>query len=230
MTVGQGLLTVEVSRSLSDTPLGRTPLHEWSARRRDIYPTAHNTQKRQTSMPPVGFEPVIPASQRTAVDRRLRPRGHWDPQLKSTWCHMFGWMLGWITEKKKNGRNVQGSGRNLILGTIPAFFQNKKIKHNSFFFVKQLRFTYFHSYFGHDGHHQAKPLQQHIILIYNIYSCIVLHRPIIMAWYSVFNNMAPIFSGTQAHSEIRNNRTTCDVSNIHSDIPSRQIDPVNRRV
>ena len=30
---------------------GRTPLDEWSARRRGIYPTTHNTHKRQTSCP-----------------------------------------------------------------------------------------------------------------------------------------------------------------------------------
>jgi hypothetical protein len=31
--------------------VGRTPLDEWSARRRDLYLTIHNTHKRQTSMP-----------------------------------------------------------------------------------------------------------------------------------------------------------------------------------
>jgi hypothetical protein len=37
------------------TKLGRTPLDEGPARRRDLYLTTHNTHKRQTSMPPVGF-------------------------------------------------------------------------------------------------------------------------------------------------------------------------------
>ena len=37
------------------TTVGRTPLDEWSARRRDLYLTKHNTHNRQTSMPPVGF-------------------------------------------------------------------------------------------------------------------------------------------------------------------------------
>jgi hypothetical protein len=46
------------------TTLGRTPLHERPARRRDLYLTTHNTHKRQTSMPPAGFEPTIPASER----------------------------------------------------------------------------------------------------------------------------------------------------------------------
>ena len=41
--------------------VGRTPLDEWSARRRDLYLTTHNTHNRQTSMRPVGFEPTISA-------------------------------------------------------------------------------------------------------------------------------------------------------------------------
>jgi hypothetical protein len=54
------------------TTVGRTPLDEWPARRRDLYLTTHNTHKRKTSMPPVGFEPAIPASERPqthALDR-----------------------------------------------------------------------------------------------------------------------------------------------------------------
>jgi hypothetical protein len=37
------------------TTLGRTPLDEGSARRRDLYLTTHNTLNRQISMPPAGF-------------------------------------------------------------------------------------------------------------------------------------------------------------------------------
>ena len=39
--------------------VGRTPLDERSARRRDLYLTTHDTHNRQISMPPVGFEPTI---------------------------------------------------------------------------------------------------------------------------------------------------------------------------
>jgi len=46
------------------TTVGGTPLDEWSARRRDLYLTSHNTHNRQTSMPPVGFEPTISAGER----------------------------------------------------------------------------------------------------------------------------------------------------------------------
>ena len=42
----------------------RTPLDEWSARRRDLYLTTHDTHNRQISMPPVGFEPTISAGVR----------------------------------------------------------------------------------------------------------------------------------------------------------------------
>jgi hypothetical protein len=40
------------------------PLEEGSARRRDLYPTTHDTHIWQMSMPPVGFKPEIPASER----------------------------------------------------------------------------------------------------------------------------------------------------------------------
>jgi hypothetical protein len=40
---------------LRHTTVGRTHLDEEPARRRDLYLTTHNTHKRQTSMPPVGF-------------------------------------------------------------------------------------------------------------------------------------------------------------------------------
>ena len=45
------------------TTFGRTPLDEWSARRRDLYLTTQKIHKRETSTPPVGFEPTIPASE-----------------------------------------------------------------------------------------------------------------------------------------------------------------------
>jgi hypothetical protein len=46
------------------TTIGRTPLDEWSARRRDLYLTTHNTHNRQTSIPSVGFEPTISVGER----------------------------------------------------------------------------------------------------------------------------------------------------------------------
>ena len=59
--------------------VGRTPLDEWSARRRDLYLTTHNTHNRQTSMSPAGFEPTISACegpQTYAVDRAATGSGY----------------------------------------------------------------------------------------------------------------------------------------------------------
>ena len=41
-----------------------TPLDKWSARRRELYRTTHNTHNRQTTIPPAGFEPKVPARER----------------------------------------------------------------------------------------------------------------------------------------------------------------------
>jgi len=63
---GHDLLILE-DYTQQHTTISRTPLDEWSARRRDLYLTTHNTHNRQTSMspcPPVGFEPTISAGER----------------------------------------------------------------------------------------------------------------------------------------------------------------------
>jgi len=60
------------------TTVGRTPLGEWLASRRDLYLTTHNTHNRQTSMPPVEFEPTISACERPqthALDRAATGTG-----------------------------------------------------------------------------------------------------------------------------------------------------------
>ena len=54
------------------TTFGRTPLDEWSARRRDLYLTTHDTHNRQISMPPVRFKPTISAGERPAAAHLLR--------------------------------------------------------------------------------------------------------------------------------------------------------------
>jgi hypothetical protein len=71
--VGQGLLFFRgFTITLRHTTLDMTPLDEGPARRRDLYLTTHNTHKRQTCMPPAGFEPTFPVSelpQTHALDR-----------------------------------------------------------------------------------------------------------------------------------------------------------------
>jgi hypothetical protein len=79
------------------TTLGRTPLDEGSACRIDLYLTTHNTHKRQTSMPPVGFEPTILVSERPqthALDRTAIGIGnvHLGPHnICSTTPFIWGW-------------------------------------------------------------------------------------------------------------------------------------------
>ena len=62
------------------TTLGRNPLDGWSVRRRDLYLTTHNNQKRQISMSSRGIRTRNP-SKRLAVDLRRRPLGHWYRQV-----------------------------------------------------------------------------------------------------------------------------------------------------
>jgi hypothetical protein len=67
--------------TLRHTTLGRTPLDEGPARRRDLCLTTHNTHKRQTSMPSAGFETTIPVSERPqtyALDRAATGIGKGD--------------------------------------------------------------------------------------------------------------------------------------------------------
>ena len=53
--------------TLRHVTLGRTPLDELPARRRDLYLITHNNHTRHISMPPTGFEPTNPASQRPQI-------------------------------------------------------------------------------------------------------------------------------------------------------------------
>jgi hypothetical protein len=58
---------------LRHTTLGRTPLDDRSARRRDLYLTTHNTHIHAPSR-----SRTRNSSMRAATDPLLRPRGHWD--------------------------------------------------------------------------------------------------------------------------------------------------------
>jgi len=83
--VGQGVLIYEVSRSHTiSTTVGRTPLHGRSAHRSHLHLKTHKTNKRQTSMPPEGFETTISAGERPQT-YCLRTRGHWD-RLYTMWA------------------------------------------------------------------------------------------------------------------------------------------------
>jgi hypothetical protein len=107
------------------TTLGRTPLDEGSALRRDFYLTTHNTHKRQTSMPPVGFEPTIPASARPkahVLERAAIGIGKCKSIMYIFFCEVFGWV--------RTGTKNEYLHKNLK--HIPIYLANNLIKMCSF--------------------------------------------------------------------------------------------------
>jgi len=73
-----GLPLRDFTITLRHTTLGRTPLDKWSARRRDLYLTTHNTHQRERERDihaPDGIR-THNSSKRAAADPRLRPCGH----------------------------------------------------------------------------------------------------------------------------------------------------------
>ena len=74
--------------------VGRTPLDEWSFRRKDLYMTTHNTHNRQTYIPRLGFEPTISAVERPntyALDRAATGTDvcHILIKLKYIWMYLI---------------------------------------------------------------------------------------------------------------------------------------------
>jgi hypothetical protein len=63
--------------ALRHTTRRRIPLDGWSAQRRDLFLTTHDTHKRGIFMKPGGIQPRNP-SKRVSSDPSLRPRGHRD--------------------------------------------------------------------------------------------------------------------------------------------------------
>ena len=66
-------LTMFLNHTQRRTAVCRTPLYEWSARRRDLFLTTHNNHNRQTSMPPQGLEPTVSTGERPQTWRPLGP-------------------------------------------------------------------------------------------------------------------------------------------------------------
>ena len=63
--------------TLRHTILYRTPLDEWSARRRDLYFSTHNTHNRLTDIHAPGVFRTRHHNRRAVAVPHLRPRGHW---------------------------------------------------------------------------------------------------------------------------------------------------------
>jgi hypothetical protein len=83
--------------------VGRTPLDEWSARCRELCLTTHNTQNRQTSVTPVGFEPTLSTVERPqtyVLDRAATGIGENMNTLAKkniNFCNIMFWhAISWI--------------------------------------------------------------------------------------------------------------------------------------
>ena len=78
LNAGHGILILRfLDHTKRRITVGRTPLDERSARRRNFYLTTHNTHNKQNIRVPGGFR-THDLSRRTASDLRLRPRDYWD--------------------------------------------------------------------------------------------------------------------------------------------------------
>jgi len=85
--------------TVTHTTIGMTPLDEWSARRRDPNLKTQNIHKRETSMPPVGFESAIPAS--------MRPHTHaFDRAATVVGCMVYSFH-GFCTLSSSNGSGTR---------------------------------------------------------------------------------------------------------------------------
>ena len=76
------------------TTVSRTPLVEWSARRRDLYLTTHNTHNRQTCMLQVGFELTISTGE---WPQTARPRGPAMKEVENTKLEWSLYQISWYS-------------------------------------------------------------------------------------------------------------------------------------
>jgi hypothetical protein len=99
--------------------LGRTPLEEWSARRRDFQLTKHNTQNRKTSIPPAGI--------RTRNRSSKRPQTH-DLDGAGTGTGIYLLRMPCDICKKINISGYTYSGNthdyNFLLMRVSTYWQN----------------------------------------------------------------------------------------------------------
>jgi hypothetical protein len=80
---GRGLLIHEVSRSdTRRTTVGRTPLDEWSARRRDLYLKTHITHNRH---PCPRWDSKPPSQLTHALDSAVTGTGGREPNWRKSW-------------------------------------------------------------------------------------------------------------------------------------------------
>jgi hypothetical protein len=96
---------------LRHTKLVWTCPEKWTARRRDLYLTTHNTHKRQDIYAIGGIRTRNP-SKRTAANPRLRQRGQWD---RLTQKYMQCELIFWRTVFKNRPFRLSATTRHSIL-------------------------------------------------------------------------------------------------------------------
>jgi hypothetical protein len=70
-----------LTTALRQTPIGRTPLDQWSVRSTDLCLKTHHTHQRQTYMPPAGFDLAI-ITTLAGANPQIRPHDRWEwPKL-----------------------------------------------------------------------------------------------------------------------------------------------------
>ena len=122
--------------SLLYTTVGTTPLDEFLARRRDLYLTTQNTHNRQTSMPPVGFEPTISVGERPqiyALDRAVTGTGEISIQYDIILSCVARIYELFIAPKLKNTQHPLLSQQ--IFSSSPWFYPGTVINSNTWPFT-----------------------------------------------------------------------------------------------
>jgi hypothetical protein len=77
-----------LDHTLRHVTLGRTPLDELSASRRDLCLITH-IKKRQTTMPPAEFKPTVPASERPQIHALDRVAIKTSTRIKFACCEII---------------------------------------------------------------------------------------------------------------------------------------------
>jgi hypothetical protein len=103
--------------TLGHTTLGWIPADEWSARRRDLYQTIHNTHNRHPC--PGGIRIRVPGKQ-AAVDPRLRPRGDW---INKFLVLYKAWKLKFLTLNRPSYSGLKHLKNDPEIHKMPANFQ-----------------------------------------------------------------------------------------------------------
>ena len=108
--------------------VGRTPLDEWSARRRDLCLTTHDTHNRQISKPPVGFEPTISTGERPAEIVGSNPTGGMDICLLWVSCVV----------RQRSLRRADHSSRGVLPTVVRRCVWSRNIKNGCSIYIHDI--------------------------------------------------------------------------------------------